>query len=108
MGGNIMFYYTKKISASKSIRNTLICTSAKKSASGSTRMTHHSCAAHKHLANTIITSSLASMVLPLTAQAGVTPSLKNLLNSVVAGGLVLAAIVSAVVTVSNFDPVDRA
>jgi hypothetical protein len=45
---------------------------------------------------------------PFAAHAAMTPSLQNLLNSVVAGGFVLGAIVAAVVTVANFDPVDRA
>ena len=40
-------------------------------------------------------------------QAEVTPSLKNLLNSFVAGGVVLAVIASAVTAVSNFDQVTR-
>jgi hypothetical protein len=44
---------------------------------------------------------------PLAAQAAVTSSLKNLLGSVVAGGVVLGAIAGAVVLVSQFDKVDR-
>lgn len=44
---------------------------------------------------------------PLVASAEVTPSLKNLLNSVVAGGVVLAAIAAAITAVSSFDPVNR-
>lgn len=36
-----------------------------------------------------------------------TPSLKNLLNSIVAGGVVLALIATAVAAVANFDPVER-
>ncbi|XWS26622.1 hypothetical protein CRYUN_Cryun26dG0046800 [Craigia yunnanensis] len=50
-----------------------------------------------------------SMVIPEVAQAaeGVTPSLKNFLLSLVAGGVVLAALVGAVIGVSNFDPVKR-
>lgn len=44
---------------------------------------------------------------PLYAEAAVTPSLKNLLNSLVAGGVVLALIVAAVAGVSAFDPVAR-
>ena len=39
--------------------------------------------------------------------AGVTPSLKNSLLSVVAGGLVLGAIAAAVIGVSTFDKVNR-
>lgn len=52
----------------------------------------------------------ASMVIPEVAEAaesGVPPSLKNFLLSIVAGGVVLTAIVGAVVGVSNFDPVKR-
>lgn len=49
----------------------------------------------------------AMMAHPLVAEAAVTPSLKNLLNSVVAGGLVLGAIAVAVSAVSSFDPVNR-
>ena len=44
---------------------------------------------------------------PLVAEAGVTPSLKNLLNSLIAGGVVLALIVAAVSGVAAFDPVAR-
>jgi hypothetical protein len=39
--------------------------------------------------------------------AGITPSLKNTLLSVVAGGVVLAAIAAAVIGVSSFDKVTR-
>ncbi|KAF5743080.1 hypothetical protein HS088_TW09G01145 [Tripterygium wilfordii] len=52
----------------------------------------------------------ASMIIPDVAQAadsGVSPSLKNFLLSIVAGGVVLVAIVGAVVGVANFDPVKR-
>ncbi|KAL3642912.1 hypothetical protein CASFOL_013727 [Castilleja foliolosa] len=51
----------------------------------------------------------ASMVVPDVAEAasGVSPSLNNFLYSIVAGGVVLTAIVGAVVGVSNFDPVKR-
>ncbi|MBF6096316.1 Photosystem II reaction center X protein [Nocardia cyriacigeorgica] len=50
------------------------------------------------------------MVIPEVAEAagpGVSPSLKNFLLSIVAGGVVFAAIAGAVVGVSNFDPVRR-
>lgn len=47
------------------------------------------------------------MANPLVAEAAVTPSLKNLLNSVIAGGVVLGAIAGAVSAVSAFDPVNR-
>ncbi|KAF8023445.1 hypothetical protein BT93_F0830 [Corymbia citriodora subsp. variegata] len=52
----------------------------------------------------------ASMVVPEVAEAagsGVSPSLKNFLLSIVAGGVVLTAIVGAVIGVANFDPVKR-
>lgn len=52
----------------------------------------------------------ASMVIPQVAEAagpGVSPSLKNFLLSIAAGGVVLAAIVGAVIGVANFDPVKR-
>ncbi|XWS72238.1 hypothetical protein CRYUN_Cryun02cG0022700 [Craigia yunnanensis] len=50
-----------------------------------------------------------SMMIPEVAQAadGVSPSLKNFLFSIVAGGVVLTALVGAVVGVANFDPVKR-
>lgn len=52
----------------------------------------------------------ASMVIPQVAEAadsGVSPSLKNFLLSIAAGGVVLTAILGAVIGVSNFDPVKR-
>eukprot|EP00884_Botryococcus_braunii_P016242 jgi/Botrbrau1/3300/Bobra.174_1s0062.1 len=48
-----------------------------------------------------------AMASPLAAQAGVTPSLKNLINSVIAGGVVLGLIFGAVTLVAGFDPVKR-
>ena len=53
---------------------------------------------------------LAAAVLPEIAEAaqpGVSPSLKNLLLSVLAGGVVLGGIGIAVAGVSTFDPVKR-
>ena len=47
------------------------------------------------------------MMHPLVAEAAVTPSLKNLLNSVVAGGVVLGGIAAAVSAVSSFDTISR-
>ena len=44
---------------------------------------------------------------PLAAEAAVTPSLKNLISSLVAGGTVLALIAGAVITVSGFDKIGR-
>ncbi|KAI4344580.1 hypothetical protein L6164_011788 [Bauhinia variegata] len=49
----------------------------------------------------------ASMMVPDVAEAAVSPSLKNFLLSIVAGGVVLAAILGAVIGVANFDPVKR-
>ncbi|ONH97637.1 hypothetical protein PRUPE_7G202600 [Prunus persica] len=51
----------------------------------------------------------ASMVIPEVAEAasGVSPSLKNFLLSIAAGGVVLVVLVGAVIGVSNFDPVKR-
>ncbi|TXG61627.1 hypothetical protein EZV62_012990 [Acer yangbiense] len=52
----------------------------------------------------------ASMVIPEVAEAadsGVSPSLKNFLLSIAAGGVVLTAIIGAVLGVANFDPVKR-
>ncbi|RLN33412.1 uncharacterized protein C2845_PM03G16000 [Panicum miliaceum] len=51
----------------------------------------------------------AALMMPDVAEAAqLTPSLKNFLLSIVSGGVVLVAIVGAVVAVSNFDPVKRA
>ena len=50
---------------------------------------------------------VAGGLAPLASQAGMTPSLKNLLNSVLAGGVVVGAIFAAVAFVANFDPVNR-
>ncbi|KAK7261027.1 hypothetical protein RIF29_27330 [Crotalaria pallida] len=53
----------------------------------------------------------ASLVIPEVAQAAgndFSPSLKNFLLSIAAGGVVLVAILGAVIGVSNFDPVKRA
>ncbi|RDY11429.1 hypothetical protein CR513_03909, partial [Mucuna pruriens] len=50
------------------------------------------------------------MVIPEVAHAAgydFSPSLKNFLLSIAAGGLVLTAIFAAVIGVSNFDPVKR-
>ena len=50
---------------------------------------------------------IASLSNPLIAEAAVTPSLKNTLLSIVAGGVVLGAIAAAVIGVSSFDTVSR-
>ncbi|CAH9065968.1 unnamed protein product [Cuscuta europaea] len=51
----------------------------------------------------------ASLVTPEVAEAAdsISPSLKNFLLSIVAGGLVVAVIAGVVIGVSNFDPVKR-
>lgn len=52
----------------------------------------------------------SSMVIPQVAHAAgndFSPSLKNFLLSIAAGGVVLVAIFGAVIGVSNFDPVKR-
>ena len=52
----------------------------------------------------------AYMVIPEVAEAaesGLSPSLKNFLLSIVAGGVVFSALVGAVIGVANFDPVKR-
>ncbi|GLJ30311.1 hypothetical protein SUGI_0599650 [Cryptomeria japonica] len=52
----------------------------------------------------------AATVIPEIADAagpGVSPSLKNFLLSIVAGGVVVAVLGIAVIGVSNFDPVKR-
>lgn len=51
-----------------------------------------------------------SMAIPEVAEAagsGISPSLKNFLLSIAAGGVVLTVIIGVVVGVSNFDPVKR-
>merc|ERR1711862_595849 len=63
---------------------------------------------HEHTLVAITCSVVTLLSSPLAAQANVTPSLKNLLNSVVAGGVVVVFIGAAVTAVANFDPVDRA
>lgn len=55
-----------------------------------------------------VTAGIATMMAhPLAVEAAVTPSLKNLLGSVAAGGAVLAAIFVAITTIANFDPLTR-
>ncbi|KAL3535549.1 hypothetical protein ACH5RR_004010 [Cinchona calisaya] len=52
----------------------------------------------------------ASMMIPEVAEAadsGISPSLKNFLLSIVAGGVVFAVLAGAVIAVANFDPVKR-
>lgn len=55
----------------------------------------------------VTAGTAAALANPLVAEAAMTPSLKNTLLSVVAGGIVLAAIAAAVIGVSTFDKVSR-
>ncbi|KAI8466784.1 MAG: hypothetical protein J3K34DRAFT_472274 [Monoraphidium minutum] len=55
----------------------------------------------------VVTGVGAMMANPLVAEAAVTPSLKNFLYSLIAGGVVLGGIAVAITAVSNFDPVKR-
>lgn len=94
-----------KLIPSKSVTTT---SSSKRSKFGGVR------ASLKEKAITGLTAAAltASMVIPDVAEAaesaaGISPSLKNFLLSIVAGGVVAAAIAGAVVGVSNFDPVKR-
>uniref|UniRef100_A0A0E0KDK9 Photosystem II reaction center X protein n=1 Tax=Oryza punctata TaxID=4537 RepID=A0A0E0KDK9_ORYPU len=48
-----------------------------------------------------------AVVVVAEAAPALSPSLKNFLLSIASGGVVLVAIVGAVVAVSNFDPVKR-
>merc|ERR1719235_2353295 len=50
--------------------------------------------------------AMAGGLAPLAAHADVTPSLQNLINSLIAGGVVAGAIIAAVSFVATFDPVD--
>ncbi|KIZ06922.1 hypothetical protein MNEG_1031 [Monoraphidium neglectum] len=55
----------------------------------------------------VISGVGAMMASPLVAEAAVTPSLKNFLYSLIAGGVVLGGIAVAITAVSTFDPVKR-
>lgn len=63
--------------------------------------------AQQKLSVAATTAMIASLSNPLVAEAAVTPSLKNTLLSIVAGGVVLGAIAAAVIGVSSFDKVSR-
>merc|ERR1711959_728607 len=86
----------------------ILRTLANKSIARSDRRNKKVVIGKKHLTPTTLVVSIVTATLPITTQAEVTPSLKNLLNSVLAGGVVLAAIAAAVSAVANFDPVNRA
>lgn len=55
----------------------------------------------------VIATSGAALSSPFAAQAATTPSLRNLLYSVLAGGTVLFVLFGAVSIVAQFDPVNR-
>ena len=55
----------------------------------------------------VTVTAATALTHPLAAEAAVTPSLKNLLQSVVAGGVVLGGLLGAVSLVAQFDPVNR-
>lgn len=61
----------------------------------------------KQLSTAVTLAVGAAMASPLMAEASVTPSLRNFLYSLVAGGTVLTVIVAGVTFVSTFDPVKR-
>lgn len=52
-------------------------------------------------------ASAATLALPSIAEAAVTPSLRNFVYSLVAGGVVLGAIAIGLTAVSKFDNVKR-
>ena len=52
-------------------------------------------------------ASAATLAIPAVAEAVVTPSLRNFLYSLVAGGVVLAGIATAITAVSKFDITNR-
>ncbi|TKY74865.1 cytochrome c oxidase assembly protein subunit 15 [Spatholobus suberectus] len=70
----------------------------------------HASLKEKALTGLTAASLTASMVIPEVAHAAgydFSPSLKNFLLSIFAGGVVLAALFGAVIGVANFDPVKR-
>lgn len=85
-------------------------TSASASSNSSVKFQVQASLKEKAVAGLAATALTASMVLPEVAEAagpGVSPSLKNFLLSIAAGGVVVTAILGAVIGVSNFDPVKR-
>ena len=57
--------------------------------------------------NALMLGAVTLMASPVAAQAAeITPSLKNLLGSVVAGGVIFGALFGAVYVVSSFDKLD--
>jgi len=59
------------------------------------------------IAAAAVAATVATAFVAPEAQAAMTPSLQNTLNSFVAGGVVLGAIAGAVTFVSGFDRVNR-
>ncbi|KAE9464549.1 hypothetical protein RHGRI_008907 [Rhododendron griersonianum] len=81
-----------------------------KAAAGSRAVQVRASLKEKAVVGLTAASMAASMMVPEVAEAagsGLTPSLNNFLLSIGAGGVVLAAILGAVIGVSNFDPVKR-
>lgn len=81
-------------------------------ASSRSRVVMHASQSKKEQSLAGLTSLVlaSTMVIPEIAEAagsGVSPSLKNFLLSIAAGGVVATLIAGAVVGVSNFDPVKR-
>lgn len=67
----------------------------------------HSATKQEKLAAAVTVSVGAMMAHPLMAEAAVTPSVKNLLLSVVSGGLVLGVIALGITAIASFDPISR-
>ena len=66
-----------------------------------------SCRLVSKMSAAVVATTGAVVAHPLAAEAAVTPSLKNLLQSVLAGGTVLFLIFGAVSVVAQFDTVAR-
>ncbi|KAI4377052.1 hypothetical protein MLD38_014743 [Melastoma candidum] len=75
----------------------------------STRFQVRASLKEKAVAGLTAAALTTSIVVPDVAMAAsdLSPSLKNFLLSIAAGGVVLAAIIGAIIGVSNFDPVKR-
>lgn len=73
----------------------------------STSVSTHSATKQEKLAAAVTVSVGAMMAHPLMAEAAITPSVKNLLLSVVSGGLVLGVIALGITAIASFDPISR-
>ncbi len=82
---------------------------AKPNSNGSRRLEVKASLKEKAITGLTAAALTASMVIPEAAEAAssFSPSLKNFLFSIAAGGVVLTALVGAVIGVANFDPVKR-